>query len=162
MNAPTRLFLVRNEHPDPAEIQLEFAHDCAITDSERAFLSRFLAYHPAAQIIVDELAGQVRQRGRGQHGIKSPRALAALLAREAIAHGTEFWYHWQDEAELREGGQVGQGTGATGATHEQQQPQPAPLPLARPETIAAARVETQKIKERHAERRLQILQGGKK
>ena len=151
MNAPTRLFLVRNEHQDPAEIQLEFAHDCAITDSEKAFLSRFLAHHPAAQIIIDELAGQVRQRGRGKHGIRSPRALAALLAREAIAHGTEFWYHWQDEAELRQ---------RQGSTHEQ--PQPAPLPLARHETIAAARLETQKIKERHAQRQLQLLQGGRK
>ena len=155
MNAPTRLFLVGNEHPDPAEIQLEFAHDCAITDSERAFLSRFLAYHPAAQIIVDELAGQVRQRGRGKPGIKSPRALAALLAREAIAHGTEYWYHWQDEAELRQVGQE--------AADHKPSPRPTqPLALARPETLAAARIEAQRIKERHAERLLQLLQGGRK
>ena len=129
MNAPTRLFLVRNEHQDPAEIQLEFAHDCAITDSEKAFLSRFLAHHPAAQIIIDELAGQVRQRGRGKPGIKNPRALAALLAREATSCGTDYWYNWQAEAELR------QGKGdASGATHEQTQP----APQARAETIAAA------------------------
>ena len=153
MNAPTRLFLVRNEHQDPAEIQLEFAHDCAITDSEKAFLSRFLAHHPAAQIIIDELARQVRQRGRGKPGIKNPRALAALLAREATSCGTDYWYNWQAEAELR------QGKGdASGATHEQTQP----APQARAETIAAARIEAKRIKERHAERRLQLLQGGKK
>ena len=161
MNAPSRLFLVRKENPSRAQIQqlqqLEFAHECPITDSERAFLSRFLAYHPAAQIIVDELVGQVRQRGRGQSGIKSPRALASLLAREAIAHGTEFWYHWQDEAELR---QVGQG--ATDNKPSPEPTQPLALARARPETLAAARIETQKIRERHAERQLQLLQGGKK
>ena len=153
MNAPTRLFLVRNEHQDPAEIQLEFAHDCAITDSEKAFLSRFLAHHPAAQIIIDELAGQVRQRGRGKPGIKNPRALAALLAREATRCGTDYWYNWQSEAELRQ---------AEGTTSKPTQP--VSTQMARPETIAAARLEAQKIRERHAERRLQLqlLQGGKK
>ena len=155
MNARARLSLVQKENPSPAQIQqLEFAQECPITDSERAFLSRFLEYHPAAQTIVDELAGQIRQRGRGQRGIKSPRALAALLAREAMTHGTAFWYHWQDEAELRQGAQVGQ--------HEQQRPQPAPPQLARPETIAAAKIEARRIKESHAQRQLQLLQGGKK
>lgn len=153
MNAPARLFLVRKENPTPTEIQLEFAHECPLTDSERAFLSSYLAYHPAAQTIVDELAGQIRQRGRGQRGIQNPRALTALLAREATRCGTDAWYNWQAEAELRQG--IGDARGAT-----REQPQPAPL--ARPETIAAARLETQKIKERHAERRLQLLQGGKK
>lgn len=150
MNARARLVLVRNEHQDPAEIQLEFAHDCAITDSEKAFLSRFLAHHPAAQIIIDELAGQVRQRGRGKPGIKNPRALAALLAREATRCGTDYWYNWQSEAELRQ---------AEGTTSK-----PTSTQMARPETIAAARLEAQKIRERHAERRLQLqlLQGGKK
>lgn len=156
MNTRARLVLVQKENPSPAQIQqLEFAQECPITDSEKAFLSRFLAYHPAAQTIVDELAGQVRQRGRGNRGIKSPRALAALLAREAIAHGTEFWYHWQNEAELRQVGQE--------AADHKPSPQPTqPLALARPETLAAARIEAQRIKERHAERQLQLLQGGKK
>lgn len=154
MNACARLVLVQKENPSPPQIQqLEFAQECPITDSERAFLSRFLAYHPAAQTIVDELAGQIRQRGRGQRGIQNPRALAALLAREATRCGTDYWYNWQPEAELR------QGKGdARGATHEQTQP----APQARAETIAAARIEAKRIKERHAERRLQLLQGGKK
>ena len=158
MNAPARLFLVRKENPTPTQIQqLEFALGCPLTDSEKSFLSRFLAHHAAAQTIVDELAGQVRQRGRGQSGIKSPRALAALLAREAMTHGTAFWYHWQDEAELRQGT-----THEHEHEHEQQQPQPAPLPLARPETIAAAKIEARRIKERHAQLQLQLLLGGKK
>ena len=157
MNARARLVLVRNENPSPTQIQLEFSPGCPLTDSEKSFLSRFLAKHAAAQTIIDELAGQVRQRGRGKHGIRSPRALAALLAREAIAHGTEFWYHWQDEAELRQG--KGDARGAP--PHEQTQPL-ALAALARPETLAAARSEAQRIKKRHAERQLQLLQGGKK
>ncbi len=151
MNARGRLVLVQKENPAPIQIQLEFAASSPLTDQERTFLHGFLACHPEAQIILDELAGQLRQRGRGPRGIRSPRALAALLVREARAHGTESWYHWQDEAELRQ---------RQGSTHEQ--PQPAPLPLARHETIAAARLETQKIKERHAQRQLQLLQGGRK
>lgn len=152
MNAPGRLSLVRNENPSPTQTQqLEFAPGCPLTDPEKAFLSRFLAHHAAAQIIVDELAGQVRQRGRGQRGIQSPRALAALLAREAMTNGTAFWYNWQDEAELRQ---------AEGTTSKPAQP--VSTQMARPETIAAARLEAQKIRERHAERRLQLLQGGKK
>ena len=151
MNASARLFLVRNEQRAPIQIQLEFGACTPLTEHERTFLQRFLGCHPEAQIILDELAGQVRQRGRGPGGIRSPRALAALLVREARAHGTESWYHWQDEAELRQ---------RQGSTREQ--PQPAPLPSARPETIAAARIEANRIKERHAARRLQLLQGGKK
>lgn len=159
MNAPSRLSLVRNENPSPTQTQqLEFAPGCPLTDPEKAFLSRFLAHHAAAQIIVDELAGQVRRRGRGQRGIQSPRALAALLAREAMTNGTAFWYNWQDEAELRQMGQ-----GAAADIKPSPSPRPTlPLVLARPETLAAARTEAQRIKERHAERQLQLLQGGKK
>ena len=154
MTARARLVLVRNENPSPTQIQLEFSPECPFTDSERKFLCESLAQHAeAAQLIADEVAGQIRQRGRGQKGIRSPRALASRLAIEAMAHGTASWYNWQAEAELR------QDKGdARGATHEQTQP----APQARAETIAAARIEAKRIKERHAERRLQLLQGGKK
>ena len=155
MNARARLVLVRNENPSPTQIQLEFSPGCPFTDSERKFLCESLAQHAEAQLIADEVAGQVRQRGRGKAGIKSPRALAALLARVAIAHGTESWHYWQDEEELRQVDQE--------AVDHKPSPGPTqPLALARPETLAAARTEARRIKERHAARQLQLLQGGRK
>lgn len=164
MNARVRLVLVRNESespaPAPAQIQLEFAQCCPLTDSEQSFLCASLARHSEAQLIADELAGQMRKRGRGQKGIRDPHALASLLAREALANGTQYWYHWQAEAELR---QQGQGAAADNKPSAGPTP-PAALARVRPETLAAARIEAQRIKERHAERRLQLqlLQGGKK
>lgn len=80
---------------------LKFAEGSGLTQAEREHLANLLQYHPHGQAIADELAGQLRARGRGLSGIRSPRALAARLVREATAHGVGLWHYWPDEAERR-------------------------------------------------------------
>ncbi|KRB27806.1 hypothetical protein ASD94_08455 [Acidovorax sp. Root70] len=78
-----------------------FSEGSALSQSEKEHLENLLSYHPEGQAIVDELAGQLRARGRGPGGIRNPRALAARLAREATARGVGLWYYHLDEAALR-------------------------------------------------------------
>lgn len=81
---------------------LRFASGSGLTQAERERLENLLAAHPQGQTIVDELAGQLRARGRGPGGIRNPRALAARLAREATIRGVWLWYYCLEEATLRE------------------------------------------------------------
>lgn len=80
---------------------LSFANGSGLTQAEQEHLSKLLQYHPHGQAIADELAGQVRARGRGGAGIRSPRALAARLATEATTRGVGLWYYCLDEADRR-------------------------------------------------------------
>ncbi|MGN8004031.1 hypothetical protein ACTJKQ_12635 [Acidovorax sp. 22279] len=124
---------------------LSFANGSGLTQAEQEHLSKLLQYHPHGQAIADELAGQLRARGRGGAGIRSPRALAVRLAREATIRGVGLWYYCLDEADRR--------ALQPGGTHDE-----APAPASR-ETIERARAEAQAIRERMAAERL--TRGGK-
>lgn len=151
MSDRARLVLVTEVDNTPPDIQFDMG--VQLSDPERSFLSTFLSNHPDGQLIADELAGQIRLRGRGRGGIRNPRALAALLAREATTHGTHFWYNHQEENERRK-----QPTPSL----KVKTPEAETTRQASPETLAAARAEAQKIKERHAASRLKLVEGGKK
>lgn len=126
---------------------LSFANGSGLTQAEQEHLSKLLQYHPHGQAIADELAGQVRARGRGGAGIRSPRALAVQLAREATIRGVGLWYYCLDEAERR-----ALQPGGTQTADE------VPTPASR-ETIERARAEAQAIKARMAAE--QLTRGGK-
>jgi hypothetical protein len=124
---------------------INFATGTGLTQVECRHLAQVLQFHPDGQTVADELAGQVRARGRGPEGIRNPRALAQRLAREATARGVERWRYAEVEAELR---------GAQAPVARVVEPE---RPMAQPETIERARVEARLIKERHAAR---LAQGG--
>jgi len=149
-----KLFVVvdnnnNNNAAQRAASAISFASGSGLSKVEQEHLANLLEYHPHGQAIADELAGQMRARGRGLGGIRSPRALAARLTKEATARGVGLWYYWQDEAERR-ALQPSRVAAAEAASP----------PPARAETIARARQEAQAIKARHAAARL--AQGGGK
>lgn len=92
-----RLRLVGATAPAP----ILFSQGSGLTQAERQHLSQLLAYHPHGQAISDEVAGQLRARGRGAQGIRNPRGLAARLALVAMERGIHDWYFHEDEAALR-------------------------------------------------------------
>ena len=122
---------------------LSFAAGSGLSQAEREHLTNLLQYHPHGQAIADELAGQLRARGRGPAGIRSPRALAARLAQEATARGVGLWHYHGDEAERR----AVEASYAAGAEAAK------PTPVSQ-ETISRARDEARAIKARHAAARL--------
>lgn len=127
---------------------INFAADTGLTQVECRHLAQVLQFHPAGQTIADELAGQVRARGRGPQGIRNPRALAQRLAKEATAHGVEKWRYAEIEAELRDA----QAPVAPVVEPEQ--------PMAQRETIERARIEARAIRQRHAA--AQLARGSEK
>lgn len=139
MSAVRRFHLVGVSSPLP----IVFSQGSGLTKAEQQHLSHLLKFHPHGQAISDEVAGQLRARGRGAQGIRSPRGLAARLARVAMEQGIQDWYFHEDEAALR-------------AQRVQQQAQPAPLASAA--VRARALEELQSIKARHLAARL--AQGG--
>lgn len=124
-----------------AASDLSFADGSGLTQAEQEHLVNLLKYHPHGQSIADELAGQLRTRGRGSEGIRNPRALASRLIKEATVHGVGLWYYWPDEAKRR----ALQPTSVAG---------PEVRTPASPETIARAKAEMQSIKTRQAAARL--------
>lgn len=139
MSAARRLHLVGSFTPSP----IVFSQGSGFTQAEQQHLSQFLQFHPHGQAVADEVAGQLRARGRGPQGVRSPRGLAVRLARVAMEQGIQDWYFHEDEAALR-------------AQRVQQQAQPAPLASAA--VRARALEELQSIKARHLAARL--AQGG--
>jgi hypothetical protein len=72
-----------------------------LNESDLTYLENMLAHHPLGQVVGDELAGQLRARGRGLGGVRSPRGLAKTLLRAAILVGVEDWVYEGEEAALR-------------------------------------------------------------
>lgn len=130
-----RLQLVGATAPAP----ILFSPGSGLTQAEQQHLSHLLQYHPHGQAISDEVAGQLRTKGRGAPPrIGNPRGLAARLARVALERGVEDWYFCLDEAALR--------------TIQPPQAQPAP---ASPAVRARALLELQNIKARYLAARLE-------
>lgn len=122
---------------------ISFASGSGLSEAEREHLAQLLLYHPHGQAVADELAGQLRARGRGPAGIRNPRALAMRLAREATAHGVGLWYYWQEESERR----------AMQNLHSTEAEAAKPATASK-ETIAKAKAEMQAIRARQAAARL--------
>jgi hypothetical protein len=105
-----KLFVINNinnnnQNAQRFEVELFFESDllekALLAQADLIYLRSMLAYHPFGQHVADELAGQLRARGRGLGGVRSPRGLAKTLANAAITGGVDGWVYESQEAALR-------------------------------------------------------------
>jgi hypothetical protein len=94
-----------NQNAQRFEPSLFFENDLVekglLTTADLSYLHGNLACHPFGQVVADELAGQLRARGRGLGGVRSPRGLAKTLLAAAMAAGVDGWAYESQEAAVR-------------------------------------------------------------